>query len=751
MSAVYSLTLFLSACLLFIIQPMVGKMLLPTLGGSAAVWNVCMVFFQALLLGGYLYGHLSMRWLSPLRQATLHCLLLLTPVFVLPVALSPELLRSVPQGDPTLWLLGGLLVMAGLPYFVVSATSPVFQRWFSWTDHKDAQNPYFLYAASNAGSITGLFLYPLVIERKLTIAAQSTLWTMGYVLFVVCSGAAAFLLWRSRRRIEKFQAGMGSVGAAARRYLEAEKQVEPLTWGRRGLWVLLAAIPSSLMLGFTTYITTDIASVPLLWVIPLGLYLLSFIFVFARRPLYAPWWVGRGMGLVAVVIVVAFLVEVTQPAGLVFGLHLGVYFAAVMVAHSRLARDRPPPAQLTEFFLLMSLGGVLGGIFNGLLAPLIFNHIYEYLIAIALACAFREIGPGEGGPMKWWRALMMVALTALSMAVVVVVLGRMDVGAEPGIAIAFFGVPAVLACTQISRPKVFGLAMGALIAVGSLYTGYYGAPIYFERNFYGTVRVADDPAGAYRQLVDGNTVHGRQRLGDESCAPLSYYHPTGPAGRFFDDYHRRRSRDGRAYVGVIGMGIGSLACFGRSNEHWDLFELNPLVVDVATDPEYFTLLDQATMDSQMILTGDGRLRLQDMNDDRYDVLVIDAFSSGSIPVHLITREAFMLYTEKLKADGVLLIHISNRLFNLAGTIGNLATALDLEGVIYTDSYVSEGEERAGKDPSIWAILSPDEQAIATFLESSNPAIAPIRPDPSTPVWTDSYSDIIAPLLAAPSL
>ena len=760
MSLLYSLTLFLSAFLVFIIQPLVGKLLLPTLGGSAALWNVCMVFFQALLLGGYLYGHLSMKWLTPERQALVHGFVLLLPLLALPIALSPELARTVPaDADPTIWLLGVLFLVAGLPFFVISTSAPVFQRWFSHTDHKDRKDPYFLYAASNAGSITGLFFYPLILERTLTVEAQSQLWTLGYFLFLVLALGSAVALFRSRGRMRKFQQAM----ATALPSLSDEKAT-PLTWRRRGLWILLAMIPSSLMLGLTTYITTDIASVPLLWVIPLGLYLLSFIFVFARRPLYLPWWMGRGMGLIAVVLLIAFLNEVTQPASVIFGMHLAFYFVAIMVAHGRLAKDRPPASQLTEYFLLISFGGVLGGIFNALIAPLIFTHIYEYTIMIALACMVRALGPGEGPAViaqgwRRWRGILATPLLVIATTLgVIALLEHFAIKGDPTLSLLFFGIPAVIACTQIARPFIFGLAMLALLATGSLYTGYYGAPLAFERNFYGTVRIVDDQEGRFRSLVDGNTVHGRMLLDDPGCTPLSYYTATGPAGQVFADFHRRTPMPDPAqwdneerFVGVIGMGIGSLACYGRPHEHWDLFELNPLVIDVATDERFFSLLDRAPTGSQTIYSGDGRLRLQDMRSNRYDILVIDAFSSGSIPVHLLTREAFQLYDQKLAPRGVLLIHISNRLFELSAVIANLAASIDYYGVVFTDGYVSQRDQEAGKDPSIWAILSADETSIDAFFRSTHPGIEALSFDPSTPVWTDSYSDIIAPLLRRPAL
>lgn len=737
MTLLYSLTLFLSACLVFVIQPMVGKMLLPSLGGAYSVWNTCMVFFQALLLGGYIYSHLSTKYLGAKRQSILHIGVLLLPLLTLPIVISSDLMQTVPsESDPTLWLLGVLLITAGLPFFVVSSSAPIFQKWFSETSHRHAADPYFLYAASNAGSVAGLLIYPLVLERMASVSLQARLWQFGYIGLVLLAAGCALLMWLNQRSTP---------------VTSTEKPAAPpLTMTRRLWWILLAFIPSSLMLGVTTYITTDIASAPLLWIIPLALYLVSFILVFARRPVYAPWWLGRGMCLLAVSLIVAFLVEVTHPPALLLTLHILLFFVAAIVVHGRLAKDRPSTSHLTEYFLWISVGGVLGGVFNALIAPLLFTHIFEYILVIALACAVRETKANEGEHRTWKKAAFYYVMIALSVVLIISVTERFELGVDPSLAIVAFGLPAIFACTQIESPRHFAVGLVILTVAGSFFTGYHQRPILFERNFYGSLRVADNYDGTLRQLIDGNTIHGRQRLDEpDRCIPLSYYYaPTSPPAYAFGAYnHRDILAQDTSNIAIIGMGIGSLACYGTPDQHWDLYELNPLVIEVATDPKYFSILDQANLGSREIIAGDGRLRIQNQPDDHYDIIVVDAFSSGSIPVHLLTREAIELYLDKLTEDGVMLFNVSNRVLNLPPILADIAGDLDIPAVVMTDDYVTQQEEDYGKDPSVWVFLAHHQEPLE-FLRHHSRAQS-LKADPYRKVWTDSYSDIISPLFSSP--
>ena len=383
-TVLFSATLFLSAALSFGVQPMIGKMVLPLLGGVPAVWNTCMVFFQSTLLLGYAYAHWSTRWIRSRSHVLAHLSLMLLPAAVLPITISQRMLGSLPvDANPIPWLLGFLALTAGLPLLVVSATAPLLQKWFASTTHVDARNPYFLYAASNAGSLLGLLGYPILVEPRLRLAQQSRLWAVGYGFLVVLVLCCSVTMWRQRAAEPVSDTGAN----------DDYKGVPPVTWRRRLRWMLLAFVPSSLILGVTTYITTDVAPIPLLWVLPLGLYLLTFIFVFAHRPLLAPRWLGRVLCFLTIVLIVGMIVEVTQPAWLIVTLHLLMFFAAAMVCHSELAKDRPPAARLTDFYLCLSVGGVLGGSMNALLAPVIFRRVWEYPLLMILACAVRPVAP----------------------------------------------------------------------------------------------------------------------------------------------------------------------------------------------------------------------------------------------------------------------------------------------------------------------------------------------------------------------
>src|SRR5678816_2588592 len=369
---VYSVTLFLSAVLLFSVQPMVGKMILPILGGAPAVWNTCLVFFQISLLLGYLYAHLSTRWLGVRLQAIAHLGLLLLPLFLLPISLRGKY-AAAPEAEPVMTLFGLLLLTAGLPFLAVATSAPLLQKWFAQTGHGSAKDPYFLYAASNAGSLLALLGYPLLFEPAMTLAEQSRQWRNGYLLLLILVFLCAVLLWKSSRAAVP---GPGVMEPSV---------VTPL---RRLRWVLYAFVPSSLMLGVTTYITTDIAAFPLLWVIPLSLYLLTFILVFARRQFLPRAWISRALALLAIPAIIALILEANYPHFILIPEHLILFFGLSMLCHGALADDRPSTIHLTEFYLWMSVGGVLGGVFNALIAPLVFDSVLEYPLMIVIACLY---------------------------------------------------------------------------------------------------------------------------------------------------------------------------------------------------------------------------------------------------------------------------------------------------------------------------------------------------------------------------
>ncbi|MFU8805673.1 MAG: spermidine synthase, partial [Bradymonadaceae bacterium] len=701
MVVAFVITLFLSSSLLFLVQPMVGKMILPSLGGVPAVWNTCMVFFQAVLLVGYAYSHVLTTKLRLSRQVAVHLVVMALPLIVLPIAVSTELVATVPTTDfPVLWLLGTLVVVAGLPFFVVSTMAPTLQRWFSLGNHRDSQDPYFLYAASNAGSMVGLLAYPFLLEPLASLSEQSGLWHIGYgalfALAMACAGVSIYSRHKGKRNgpveVEKAVGVPDQAAPTARRRLE---------------WILFAFVPSSLMLGLTTYISTDVASVPLLWVIPLALYLLTFILVFARRPIHAPPWVGRGMCLVAMAIMVAFLAGATHPFWVLLVLHLVLYFAASMVAHGRLAKSRPAPGHLTEYFLLMSVGGVLGGIFNALVAPLIFTRVVEYMLIIAVACGIREVGEWEKKAHQPYKDLWMPLLPGALLLALIFSYWAFNLDLGRFVVLFLFAPVALLNYSFVERPRRFALGLVVILGLGAFYDNslHHGQPLHHERNFYGTIKVVDDLDDRFRMLIDGNTIHGKEALGAESCKALSYYHPTGPVGAFFDMHVERMATvEETSHIALVGVGIGSVACYGRPTEHWDLYEINPAVVGVAEDRDLFTILDKAPVGSYEFIVGDARLRLQTAT-SHYEMIVVDAFSSGSIPVHLLTLEAFDLYISRLTPDGHIIVNISNRVLDLAPVLANVADAAGLVAYSFEDTRVLAADARAGKDPSHWIVLA----------------------------------------------
>ena len=725
-----SATLFLSAALSFAVQPMIGKMVLPLLGGVPAVWNTCMVFFQATLLLGYAYAHWSTRWMGSRYHALTHLSLMLLPAAVLPITISQRMISSVPvDTNPIPWLLGFLAVTAGLPLLVVSATAPLLQKWFTSTTHRDADNPYFLYAASNAGSLLGLLGYPILIEPRLRLAQQSRFWAIGYGILVVLVLCCAVTMWRRRATAAKPDSASNDLGSTP-----------PIAWQRRLRWMLLAFVPSSLMLGVTTYITTDVAPIPLLWVAPLGLYLLTFILVFARRPLLAPAWLGRVLCLLAVVLIVIITVEATQPAWLIVMLHLLMFFAAAMVCHSELSRDRPPAARLTDFYLCLSVGGVMGGIMNALLAPMLLRRVWEYPLVMILACAVRPVAPFQIVPtQKLWPKLLWPLGIGLLMAGLILSLQSSRATPSHLNILTTFGGPALLVYRLVKRPTQFALSLGAMLAASSLYAFSQGRILHLERDFFGVLRVTTDPQGKFHQIVQGNTVHGRQSVDPlRATEPLAYYHRTGPVGQVFEVFN---AAPVAPRVAIIGLGAGALACYALPGQDWTFYEIDPAVQRIAEDPRHFSYLRHSSARKLNVVLGDARLQLQGAPERQYGLLILDAFSSDAIPVHLLTREAMRLYLEKLADHGLIALHITNRRLDLKPVVANLANDARLVCLNRDDLAISVTETTEGKDASQWVILARTKEDLGAL--PSDRRWQPLPSRNSFDLWTDDFSNIIS--------
>lgn len=722
----FGITIFVSSALLFSIQPLIAKMLLPLLGGTPAVWNTCMLFFQAVLLAGYAYALLVSRW--PLRRQLIAQLVLLCLAFVsLPIGLSVRWINSVPaSGDPSLWLLACLAATVGLPFFIISSNSPLLQKWFSRTASESARDPYFLYAASNAGSLLSLLAYPVLIEPVLTLRAQSRLWTIVYALMVLLISVHAFLLYRSKT----------SETTATEVVINDD---EPkLTWNRRLRWLLLAFAPSSLMLGVTNYITTDIASVPLLWIIPLALYLLTMVFAFARRKFVSSRLTDLIVPGATVVLLMLYLADSAGRGSRVLIIfHLAYFFFAALMCHSQLAGDRPGPTHLAQFYVWLSLGGVLGGVFNALVAPMVFNSVVEYPLAIVLACLLLP-KVLEQQPDGLRQRRLDFALPVLIFAMTMGLGWLADHVAPVQMSGSVFVVvlPLFVSYPLRKRPVRFALSIGGVILAAGLVTGVGQHTLHAERNFFGVIRVVNDPNRGVHSFLHGSTVHGRENVAPERrCEPLSYYHQDGPLGRIFAEVERSRPQ---ANVGIIGLGIGGTTAYARADQHWTFYEINPAVVSVARTSQYFSYLNDCAKAQVKIVLGDARLQLHSAPDRGYDVLVLDAFSSDAIPVHLMTQQALDLYLSKVAPGGLIVFHISNRNLDLTQVVADLAHSRELSALSMRD--MTEPQVN-GRDPSHWVVLA---RNAADYGALANDSFArPLQSSGERNLWTDDFSNIIS--------
>jgi len=678
--ATYTLTLITSAALLFWLQPMIAKFILPRVGGAPQVWNTAMMFFQAALLLGYLYAHLLSKRLSTRGQVLIHISLLLICLMWLPVGIDPT---SVPpsDGNPSWWVLSALALSIGIPFVIISGSAPLLQTWFSMSGHKDAENPYFLYAASNVGSMSALFAFPLVAEPLLDLHGQSLAWSVSFgalVLLSTLSGAMAL---------------MGSpADATPMHHPHAAADISAPTALHKLLWTALMMASTSLMLGITTLLTSDVAAVPLLWVVPLALYLLTFVIVFARRPIIGTERILHWLLAALVLFAVMWVFGNLSSSWLLLALTmLVVYFITVLACHGELARLKPHKAWLTEFYLWMALGGVLGGAFNSLLAPLLFRGATEFAqmmgVGVALILAARAVSRQE-------RPRAMLALA--------------------------------LACVVF--PLVAEQA-GWLLPKNILAR---------ERNFFGVLSIMENPQGTVRMLSYGTTVHGMRNLTPgQELEPVGYYGRTSPLGDVMTDL-AQRPRHGD--VAVIGLGVGSISCYPTQGRTITFFEINNAVTRVAEQPGLFDFLKGCGSDYSVV-HGDGRLGIQAVPAASYDLIFLDAFSSDSIPVHLLTREAFQIYIDKLAPGGMVLAHISNKHLDLSPVLASIANDLGLVAL--------KRQSAGNKDtpminaPAIMVAVARAPKDLGTL--PSQPGWHALHADPNKRTWTDSYSNILGAL------
>jgi hypothetical protein len=887
----FAVTLFVSAFLLFLVQPMIGKMILPLLGGTPAVWNTCMVFFQAALLAGYAYTHTVSTRLPVRRQLVLQAAILVLPFLFLPFAVGAW--EPPTESNPVFAVLWLLALMVGIPFFVVATSAPLLQKWFAATGHPSARDPYFLYGASNLGSMLALIAYPAIVE-KLNLATQSWLWAGAYLLFLSMTLVCATVVWLAPPRVE-LPGGAASLGESAQlpaaepafaatgiraprkgwrqrrgapvvaapaapvKAEDAAPHAE-VTLLRRLRWIGLAAVPSSLMLGVTTYLTTDIAAIPLFWVVPLALYLLSFILVFMRWPVE---WVSprqadssstnskqeRGtlhgrFGVVRFflggivrqphnavlvlqplslcVLVIFNLVEANIPQWLSFLVHLTAFFLTALLCHGELARDRPSTRHLTEFYLCMSVGGVLGGLLNGLVAPMIFDRHVEYMLVLALSCLLRPPvsvlaalrGDTARPPAKsttedyFLDFGYAVCLGLLAFALVKISVARnlwgdvtltlrneqpyklngnlwshlveqfygMGMGLERAWVVSAWlstiivaGIPLAACLVFSARPLRFGLCALAFFLANGLYV--VGIPflmagnddsLFVHRNFFGAIRVrpvfAVDPetgknvkdpeTGKHKirqhVLFHGGIDHGRQYIsGPKRLEPISYFYPEGPIGQIFTAFKKQKARPPYA---VVGLGVGTLAAYSRPGQVVHFYEIDPAVKRLSLPPEgekaYFFYLQDALKNGAKldVILGDGRLKLKEARSEYYQIIVLDAFSSDAIPVHLLTLEAVDLYLSKLTEGGVLIFNITNRYVDLKQPLANVAAKLGLRCFYGFDDPDRDDPDKSG---TAWVVMVKPRSAAAVAAEKKELARSralhllgggPVAPGLATVPW-----------------
>lgn len=709
----FRVAIFLNALLLFLVQPMFAKMALPLLGGSPTVWTTCMLFFQAALLLGYLYSHLSIRLLGVRRQCLLHAVLMVVPMLLLPIGIASDT-RPPAGSTPTGWLLAVMVGSVGFPFLLLSTTAPLLQRWFAARTESAAVDPYRLYAASNAGSLGGLLFYPAVIEPFLSIQLQQFAWSLGYAITAAFVVICALITFRSLIA-QPEQAAVTITGAPA--------------ISTRARWLVLAAVPSALMLAVTVHISTDIAAVPLLWIVPLGLYLSTFIIVFSPLAATVLPAARRALPLVLLPLVLFMVAQVTGNLWFVIPLHLAAFWLLSLLCHAELAATRPVASHLTEFYVWLAVGGMIGGAFNTFIVPRLFVEVGEYPLLIAAAVLAIASPPTFAEILKHRRLFLRPTLAALTALAVVSIGARFAL--DPQLLLPLLAVP-VLLCFSVSRhAAAFAVGIGLVLTAGACTTNQaWGNVLHSERTFFGLYRVSTE--AGLTSLFHGTTLHGSQREQQQGTVtePLTYYHRRSPIGDVF------AALDGAVLksVGVVGLGVGSLAAYAKTTQDWSFYEIDPAVERIARDARYFSFL-QDCGSSCRVLIGDGRLLINQSN-EQHQVLVLDAFSSDAIPVHVLTSEAIEDYLTHLTPNGVLAFHISNRHFDLRPVLGRVAGAQGLVAMVRDD--IDVGFHDPGTRGSRWVVMARNHAALAGL--PARPGWAPLESDGGR-VWTDDFSNV----------
>jgi hypothetical protein len=724
---VFAGAIFLSAALLFAVQPMFTKMVLPKLGGSPSVWSVAMVFFQAVLLAGYAYAHALTKYLPGKRSVIVHLVVMAAATLFLPLAIATWWSRPPADATAAIWLLGLFAVSIGLPFFALSANGPLLQAWFARTDHPSAANPYFLYAASNIGSFLALLSYPFVMEPLSTLGQQTRGWAVLFLVLILLIAWCGMLMLRSPR--SDAQTEQATSGPAP-------------TWQNAARWVALAAIPSALLISVTSHISTDIAAAPFMWVIPLALYLATFVIVFSTRPVLRHDWMVAVEPMFIVALVGIMVFDIRQYVLALLGLNVAAFFVITMVCHGELSRSRPAAQHLTAFYMWMSAGGVIGGIFAGLIAPNVFSSVVEYPALIVLAILCR---PGLEMPTDTRTRLLWLAAAA----VVAVV-------AFPGLTERYvtdektfnwtIGAMLIVAGLVSREPLPFGAVIAVVFIIGTAYRPDSEVRETM-RSFFGVHKITETADGRYRVFLHGTTIHGAERLRDDAGEPIvgkppmiTYYHQNSPMGVTVKAVRARIG--GPIKVAVVGLGTGTFACFSEPGDSFKFYEIDASVEKLARDDTRFHYIKECAPSVPVVL-GDARLTLAESS-DQYDLMVLDAFSSDAIPIHLMTREAMATYLSKLAPGGIVIMHVSNRHMELASVVA---------GIAHANGMVSRVNNRAARDDeddakyiftSTVVISAREEKDFGELLEDRDWNV--IEVDAGQRIWTDNYSNVVGAII-----
>lgn len=727
---VYTAAIFVSALLLFSVQPLFTKMVLPRLGGSPAVWSVAMVFFQSLLLGGYAYAHLLMKLNRRVVPVAVHLVLLVVALLTLPLSIRSGW-GEPPTSGYAVWLLGLFAVSIGLPFFALAANNPLLQAWFVRTGHPNGPDPYFLYASSNIGSFLALLSYPVLLEPMFTLRTQNLIWTGGYGLLIVLIAGCGVLLLRS------------PANAAALNMQVDDANAPAPSWSLRARWIFLAAVPSGLLIAVTAHISTDVAAAPLLWVLPLSLYLLTWVLVFQSRPLLPHKWMLLAQPLAIAGVVILLAVGGEQNLLLTLGGHQFCFFIIAMACHGELARTRPAARYLTGFYVALSFGGMVGGLFAGLIAPFTFSWVAEYPILLALAALCRPPGGAERLPR--WSAWYWPFLAVLAVALIAPIYSAGNVfnwlDDHRVWVIGTVGVLSALLALALNadRWKIFATVVVALVVLRA-YPSDDGR-VETVRSFFGVHKIVVTPNGQYHVLMHGTTIHGAEKFRNDDGTPvsgkpepISYYHKDGGIGRAISAIRERKGAPLK--VAVIGLGSGTLTCAAAPGEDWRFFEIDQSMVDTARDPKYFTYIRNCEPNLKPVI-GDARLTFAKEPDGVYDLIIVDAYSSDAIPIHLATEEAMAIYKEKLAPQGAVVMHVSNRHLELASVVVGIADANDMKSWVYS--------EDSGRDNeyifSTSVVVSAREEEDVGKLASSD-VWTETEADEKQRVWTDDYSNVL---------